>query len=940
MSKIRDSIVIKGAKEHNLKNIDVEIPRNKLVVITGLSGSGKSSLAFDTIYAEGQRRYVESLSNYARQFLQQLQKPEVESIDYLPPAIAIDQKSTSRNPRSTVSTVTEIYDYLRLMFAHIGVPHCPKCGKKVKKQSASQIINAVLSKAAGKKILILAPVIREKKGEYKHIFETIRKEGFSRSRVDGQIVHVEDSIDLKKYVKHTIEIVVDRITVSTEHKKRLAGSIETALQHGKGLSTIVFPDHEETFSEHYACTDCGINIAEITPRMFSFNAPYGACPECNGLGAKLEFSPDLIFINKHLPIRHSTSKMINLNDTYYGMMLESVGKKYGFDLDTIVNELNEDQWNVMLYGTGNESVSMTWEMGKNKNTGFSGNLQFNRAYEGVINSLKRRYLQTTSEHMRSNMRRYMAEETCHTCHGARLKPEVLAVKIHGLNISDITHMSIEQLSTFFDDLKLSAHDEHIAHELIKKIRSKLFFLKNVGIGYLTLDRKAGSLSGGEAQRIRLATQIGTGLIGVVYVLDEPSIGLHQRDNQKLINTLRQLRDVGNTVIVVEHDEETIRCADHVIDMGPKAGKHGGEIIYAGDLKGLLKHPDSITAKYLNNEYSAILNGKKRLENKKFIEIKKAAQNNLKEVDVKIPLSKFVCITGVSGSGKSSLINEVFYKAVAQRLYKSVDHPGKHEEITGLENIDKVIRVNQDPIGKTPRSNPATYTGVFTHIRDLFAATKDSAMRGYKAGRFSFNVKGGRCETCQGDGLKKIEMAFLPDVYVPCEVCTGKRYSAETLEITFKGKNIAEVLDMDVEQAHNFFHNIPKIKRILKTLLDVGLGYIHLGQSSTTLSGGEAQRIKLASELCKRSTGKTIYLLDEPTTGLHFADVEMLIKVLNRLVTKGNTVIVIEHNLDVIKSADHIIDLGPEGGDQGGYVVAQGTIEEVKKSKNSYTAQYL
>ena len=940
MSKISDSIIIKGAKEHNLKNIDVEIPRNKLVVITGLSGSGKSSLAFDTIYAEGQRRYVESLSNYARQFLQQLQKPDVESIDYLPPSIAIDQKSTSRNPRSTVSTVTEIYDYLRLMFAHIGVPHCPNCGKPIMRQSASQIIEAVMAKADGKKILVLAPVIREKKGEYKHVFETVRKEGFSRTRVDGNIVHIDDSIDLEKNIKHTIEIVVDRITVSAEHKKRLAGSIETALQHGKGLSTIVFPDHEETFSEHFACTDCGINLAEITPRLFSFNAPYGACPACNGLGAKLEFSPDLIFIHKHLPIRHSTSKMINLNDTYYGMMLKAVGKKYGFTLDTIVNDLTPEQMQVMLYGTGKEKVSMNWEMGKSKESMFSGNLQFNKAYEGVLNSLERRYMQTTSEHMRSNMRRYMAEETCSACHGARLNPEVLAIKIHGLNISDITHMSIDQLIIFFEALKLSKHDEHIAHELIKKIKSKLIFLQNVGIGYLTLDRKAGTLSGGEAQRIRLATQIGTGLIGVVYVLDEPSIGLHQRDNQKLIDTLMHLRDVENTVIVVEHDEETIRSADHIIDMGPLAGKNGGEVIFSGNLENLLKHPNSLTAKYMNNELSAILKTKKRIPNAHFIEIKKAAQNNLKNVDVKIPLSQLVCITGVSGSGKSSLINEVFYKAVAQRLYKSVDHPGKYEEITGLEHIDKVIRVNQDAIGKTPRSNPATYTGVFTHIRDLFAATKDAAIRGYKSGRFSFNVKGGRCETCQGDGLKKIEMAFLPDVYVPCEVCKGKRYSAETLEITFKGLNIADVLDMDVEQAHSFFHNIPKIKKVLKTLLDVGLGYIHLGQSSTTLSGGEAQRIKLASELCKRSTGKTIYLLDEPTTGLHFADVEMLIKVLDRLVTKGNTVIVIEHNMDVIKSSDYIIDLGPEGGDKGGYVLAQGTIEDVKKCKESYTAQYL
>jgi excinuclease ABC subunit A len=938
--KLKKCISIRGAKEHNLKNINIDIPRDQLVVITGLSGSGKSSLAFDTIYAEGQRRYVESLSNYARQFLQQMQEPKVDSVEGLPPAIAIDQKSTSRNPRSTVGTVTEIFDYLRLLFSHIGIPHCPKCGKKIQKQSASQISHSIDNYEKGTDIILLAPVVRNKKGEYKQLFNQIEKDGFLRVRVNGEIYKTTDTIPLTKTKKHTIEIVVDRIKISNGTTKRLAESVETALKFGKGLATVLIGDDERTYSESFACVDCDVNIEEVSARMFSFNAPYGSCPECKGLGAKLVFSEELVIPDKNKPLRHATSKVININDTYIGMMVNSVGKSFGFSLDTVVSEMTESQLNILYYGTGHQKVDVDWKLGKNKNSKFKGTIQFSQTFEGIIGNLDRRYYQTESEHMRFHLRRYMRESSCRVCNGKRLRKEMLAVKFQDLDIIDVTRMNIESLLNFFKTLKLTDYEQNVAEDLIKKIITKLVFLNDVGIGYLTLDRKAATLSGGEAQRIRLATQIGSGLIGVVYVLDEPSIGLHQRDNEKLIKTLKKLRDTGNSVIVVEHDEDTILNADHVIDIGPKAGKAGGKIIFEGTPSVLMNKKNSTTAQFLRKEKTAVLQNKKRISNDHWIKIKGAKENNLKNINVKIPLSKFVCISGVSGSGKSSLINEIFCKEVARRLNKSIIPSGKHESISGLDHIDKLIKINQDPIGKTPRSNPATYTGVFDHIRNVFTLTKESSIRGYKPGRFSFNVKGGRCEVCQGDGLKKIEMAFLPDVYVPCEECGGKRYNRETLEVAFKGLNIAEVLNLDVNQAFDLFQNIPKIKRILQTLIDVGLGYIHLGQSSTTLSGGEAQRIKLASELCKRSTGKTVYVLDEPTTGLHFADTKLLIEVLNRLVESGNTVIVIEHNLDVIKSADYLIDLGPDGGEKGGAVVAFGSLATVRKSKKSYTATYL
>lgn len=932
-------IVIKGAKEHNLKNIDLTIPRNKLVVITGLSGSGKSSLAFDTIYAEGQRRYVESLSNYARQFLQQMQKPEVEHIEGLSPAIAIDQKSTSRNPRSTVGTITEIYDYLRLLFAHIGKPHCFKCGKPISKQSSSQIINEILSLPEETKLEISAPVVKAQKGEFKNVLESIRKDGFVRARIDGEIKYIEEPISLNKNTKHTIEIVIDRLKVKSESKSRIADSLEIALKAGKGIVNILTDQGEKLYSEHFACMDCGINMEEISPRMFSFNAPFGACPSCNGLGAKLEFSPELVFPDKNVPLRYA-SMILNLNNTYFSRMVVAVGKKYGFTLDTLVKDLTEKQLQIILYGSGKEKFDFNWQLGKSGTSKFSGDLYFSNEYEGVIGNLTRRYMQTNSENMRFSMRRYMIDKECSECNGLRLKKEILAILVHGYNIGQVTKMDIESAIQFFQELHLTEHELQIASELIKEIKLRLNFLQNVGLGYLTLNRKAGTLSGGESQRIRLATQIGSGLVGVLYVLDEPSIGLHQRDNKQLIKTLEKLRDLGNTVIVVEHDEETIRSADHIIDLGPGAGKYGGDLVFEGTIKELIASNDSNTADYLTGKRKIELINRKRIKNYKYIEVVKASENNLKNVTVKFPLSKMICVTGVSGSGKSSLVNEVLYKAVAKKINKSKIPPGKHESIKGIKYIDKVIIINQDPIGKTPRSNPATYTGVFDHIRSLFSSTKESQKRGYKQGRFSFNVKGGRCESCQGDGLKKIEMAFLPDVYVSCEACKGKRYNSETLEITYKGLNIADILGLSVAEAYDFFHNIPKIKRILQTLMDVGLSYIHLGQSSTTLSGGEAQRIKLSSELSKRSTGKTLYILDEPTTGLHFADVELLIRVLDRLVSKGNTIVVIEHNVDVIRNADHIIDIGPEGGNSGGQIVAFGTVEELKKSIDSYTGCFL
>ncbi len=940
MASMQNSIIIKGARQHNLKNINLEIPRDKLIVITGLSGSGKSSLAFDTIYAEGQRRYVESLSAYARQFLEQMQKPEVESVTGLSPAISIDQKTTSRNPRSTVGTITEIYDYLRLLYTHIGKPHCPECGKLIQRQTASQIIDELLQLPFETKLSLLAPVIRGKKGEAKQLLEMVRKEGFLRVRVNGVMHDIEESITIDKNKKNTIEIVVDRLVIRPEDKTRLSDSVETSLKFGKGLVVALTDPKEMLYSENYACIECQINLPEISPRVFSFNAPYGACTECNGLGAKLEFAPELVFPDLTLPLRYASQKIINLDNTYFGMMVEAVARKYGFTLDTPMDQLTKEQRHFVLYGTGVQEVDGTWHLGKSGRSNFSGQINFSKPFEGIMGNLHRRYLETQSEPMRFHMRRFMKETVCSSCKGQRLKKEILAIRVQGINIAELTQKTIEEALQWFAALQLTEQEAHIAHELIKEISVRLSFLKNVGLDYIALNRKAATLSGGEAQRIRLATQIGSGLMGVLYVLDEPSIGLHQRDNQRLIQTLRKLCDTGNTVIVVEHDEETIRAADFVVDMGPAAGKYGGEVIFAGTVDQLLAFPYSMTAQYMNGQLKIELPHRIRLENSNVLAIFGAQENNLKNIDVEIPLSKLVCVTGVSGSGKSTLVHDILYKSVAQHFYNSVATPGKHRKITGFQHIDKVIIINQEAIGRTPRSNPATYTGVFDPIRELFVKTKESAIRGYKSGRFSFNVKGGRCETCEGDGLIKIEMNFLPDVYVTCEACHGKRYNRETLEVRFKGVSIADVLDMTALEAYEFFQHIPKISRVLKTLVDVGLGYIHLGQSATTLSGGEAQRIKLSSELCRRSTGKTLYILDEPTTGLHFADVSLLMEVLNRLVETGNTVLIIEHNLDVIRLSDYIIDLGPDGGNRGGQVIVHGSPEVVAKNKKSYTGQFL
>lgn len=935
---MNDYIEIRGAKVNNLKNIDLKIPRDKLVVITGLSGSGKSSLAFDTIYAEGQRRYVESLSSYARQFLGMKDKPDVEYIEGLSPAISIDQKTTSRNPRSTVGTVTEIYDYLRLLYARIGVPHCPNCGRIIKQQTIDQILDAIMDLGEGTKIQVLAPVVRGRKGEYSKLLEDARKDGFVRVRVDGTVYDLgEDDIQIDKKKKHNIEIVVDRLVVKDEIRNRLADSVETALKSANKLVLVDVVGKEELlFSQNYACPDCNISIEELTPRMFSFNNPYGACPVCSGLGTLLKMDPDLIIPDRSKTLLNGGIKGMGWStakDSMGLMYIRSLGKHYKVDVEKPIYELPEEFLDKVMYGTGDEKIDFKYE-------GSSGVRTFTAPFEGIVNTMERRFRETTSNGMREFYEMYMSESHCPGCDGARLKKESLAVTIGDKNIYELTSMSVFEIREFLRKLKFTEKEEMIAHQIMKELNARLSFLVDVGLDYLTLSRNASTLSGGEAQRIRLATQIGSGLMGVLYILDEPSIGLHQRDNEKLLMTLKKLRDQGNTLIVVEHDEDTMYAADHIIDIGPGAGVHGGEVVGQGTAKEIMKCPRSITGKYLSGELKIEVPKKRRKGNGKKIEIVKAHENNLQDVTVKIPLGVMTVVTGVSGSGKSSLINEVLYKKLARDLNRANTKPGKCEKIKGIENLDKVINIDQSPIGRTPRSNPATYTGVFDLIRDLFAETSEAKARGYSKGRFSFNVSGGRCEACEGDGIIKIEMHFLSDVYVPCDVCGGTRYSKETLEVKYKGKNIAEVLDMTVEEALEFFTNIPKIKSKLQTILDVGLGYIKLGQSSTTLSGGEAQRIKLATELSKHSTGKTLYILDEPTTGLHMADVHRLIDILNRLVDSGNTVVVIEHNLDVIKTADYIIDLGPEGGIRGGQIVTTGIPEEVAKCDASYTGQFL
>ena len=940
------NLIIKGAKEHNLKNIDIVIPRDKMVVLTGLSGSGKSSLAFDTIYAEGQRRYVESLSAYARQFLGQMEKPDVESIEGLSPAISIDQKTTSKNPRSTVGTVTEIYDYLRLMYARIGVPHCPICGRVIAQQSLDQIVSSIMSLPEGTRMLILAPVVRERKGEHEKVLERVRKEGFSRVRIDGIIYEInEEEIKLAKTHKHSIEIVVDRMIVKPGIESRLSESVEMALTHGEGLMIVSTqmkaeePAYEDMiFSTMLACPEHGVSIEELEPRMFSFNSPFGACTSCKGLGFIQQVDPDLIVTDRGLSINDGALGGIFSSmeeGTYYHRMVAALAEVHKVNLDLPFDQLPQDFVQELLYGTKNKKLSYYYE---SRNGGYKSFM--NHSFEGVINNLERRYKDTNSDYIRGKIEDFMSLIPCDSCGGKRLKPEVLAVTVGDKSIAEFTGLSIREALKFVEDLKLSDKDQRIAHQIIKEISSRLLFLVNVGLDYLTMSRSAGSLSGGESQRIRLATQIGSSLVGVLYILDEPSIGLHQKDNQKLLKTLRNLTDIGNTLLIVEHDEETMHAADHIIDIGPGAGIHGGEVVAQGTIEDIIGCKESITGQYLSGVKKIEVPAERRTPNGKTIKIIGAQENNLKSIDVAFPLGLFIAVTGVSGSGKSSLINEILYKSIASSLNNAKSKPGKHKAITGLENIDKIINIDQSPIGRTPRSNPATYTGVFTPIRDLFAQLSESKIRGYEKGRFSFNVKGGRCESCSGDGIIKIEMHFLPDVYVPCEVCKGKRYNRETLEVKYKGKSIYDVLAMNVEEALDFFKNIPTITRQLKTLSEVGLGYIKLGQPSTQLSGGEAQRIKLASELSKRSTGRTLYILDEPTTGLHFADVDRLIQVLGRLVDGGNTVIVIEHNLEVIKVSDYVIDLGPDGGDRGGEVIGTGTPEELTKIEKSYTGVYL
>ncbi len=938
---MNDKIVIKGAKEHNLKNINLEIPRDKLVVITGLSGSGKSSLAFDTLYAEGQRRYVESLSSYARQFLGLMEKPDVESIEGLSPAISIDQKTTSKNPRSTVGTVTEIYDYIRLLYARVGVPYCPNCGKKIEKQSIDQIVDNVMKLKEGTRIQILAPVVRSRKGEYTKLFEDLQKDGFARVRVDGEIYDLTDMEDVKidKKKKHEIEIVVDRLVIKPEITARLTESIEVALKHADNLVLIdVVGDKTILYSCNYACPDCGFSFPELTPRMFSFNNPYGACPKCSGIGYLMKMDEDLIIPDKNKTLYDGVkafgSSTMKKGDTMARMYFESIGEHYGIDIkNKKIKDLPRDFLDKILYGTGDEEIDFEY-------SSYAGVRKFTAPFEGVIPTLERRHNETKSQGMRDFYEMYMSNMHCDECNGARLKKEILCIKIGDKNINELTDMSIRQIQQFLRNLELTDSQKMIAEMILKEVDARLQFLIDVGLEYLTLSRSAGTLSGGEAQRIRLATQIGSGLTGVLYILDEPSIGLHQRDNEKLIGTLKKLRDLGNTLIVVEHDEDTMYAADQIIDIGPGAGVHGGNVMAQGTAEEIKQVKGSITGDYLSGRKQIHVPSQRRKGNKKCIEVVGATENNLKNISVKFPLGVFTCVTGVSGSGKSTLVNEVLYKNIAQQLNGASEKPGKCKQIKGLNNIDKIINIDQSPIGRTPRSNPATYTGAFDLIRDIFAGTNEAKMRGYAKGRFSFNVAGGRCESCNGDGVHKIEMHFLPDVYVPCEVCKGKRYNRETLEVKYKGKNIADVLDMTVEEALGFFENIPKIKNKIQTLYDVGLGYIKLGQPSTTLSGGEAQRVKLATELSKRATGKTLYILDEPTTGLHIADVHRLVDILQRLVDTGNSIIVIEHNLDLIKTADHIIDLGPEGGDTGGEVVAVGTPEQICKNEKSYTGKFL
>lgn len=929
-------IKIRGARAHNLKNINVDIPRDKLVVITGLSGSGKSSLAFDTIYAEGQRRYVESLSSYARQFLGQMDKPDVDQIDGLSPTISIDQKTTSHNPRSTVGTVTEIYDYLRLLFARVGHPHCPKCGKPITQQSVDQMIDQIRELPERTKLLVMAQVVRGKKGEHKKVLAHIRHEGYVRVRIDGEVMDIGEDIQLEKNKKHTIEVVIDRLVVREGMESRLADSLETALKLGEGVAYVQIVGGELLmFSENFACVDCGISLPEITPRMFSFNNPYGACPVCTGLGSHMEFDEELVVPDASLSVGGGVFVPLSKNLHSYAMcVMKAILENRGYSLETPWQELDKKTKQALLYGSGEERFHFRYT------NMFGEDKEYFVPFEGVMPLLARRYHETDSDEMRESYENYMTEIPCKACHGARLKPETLAVTVGGKNIDEVTRMTIREADAFFTQLTLTPREAKIARQILKEIHARLNFLLDVGLDYLTLSRSAGTLSGGEAQRIRLATQIGSGLQGVLYVLDEPSIGLHQRDNNRLLATLKHLRDLGNTLIVVEHDEDTMYAADHIIDIGPGAGAHGGRVVAEGTAEEIKKNPDSVTGAYLSRRKFIPVPQKRRPGNGKFIEVVGAAENNLKNLTVKFPLGTLTLVTGVSGSGKSTLVNEILYKGIASRLYHVKGKPGKHKKIKGLENIDKIIDIDQQPIGRTPRSNPATYTGVFDAIRDLFSQTSEARMRGYKVGRFSFNVKGGRCEACKGDGILKIEMHFLPDVYVPCEVCKGARYNRETLEVRYKGKNISEVLDMTIDEAVDFFANVPRIARKLKIIQDVGLGYIKLGQPATTLSGGEAQRVKLATELSRRSTGKTLYILDEPTTGLHTADIHKLLDILQRLVAGGDTVVVIEHNLDVIKTADYIIDLGPEGGDKGGTVVATGRPEDIVKVPESYTGKFL
>ena len=935
---MKDIIRIKGAKEHNLKNINIEIPRNQLVVITGVSGSGKSSLAFDTLYAEGQRRYVESLSSYARQFLGLMEKPDVELIEGLSPAISIDQKTTSKNPRSTVGTVTEIYDYLRLLYARIGIPYCPNCGRKIEKQTIDQIVDEVMKLKEGTKIQVLAPIVRGKKGEFVKLIQNFSKQGFVRARIDGQVIELTDDIEIDRKKKHNIELIVDRLVMKADIRNRLAESIEISLKNSDNLVIIdIIGNEEKLFSANYACAHCGISIGELTPRMFSFNNPFGACPSCMGIGYLMKIDEDLVIPDKNKTLYDGVkafgASTMKKSETMAKMYFESIAKHYNVNINQPIKNLPRDFLEKILYGTGNEKIDFEYSSA-------SGVRKFTTPFEGVIPILERRYSETKSQGMRDFYEMYMSNSPCNTCHGARLKNESLCVKVGDKNIKEVTDMPINQIKEYINCLNLTRKEEMIASQIFKELNKRLQFLIDVGLEYLTLSRSAGSLSGGEAQRIRLATQIGSSLTGVLYILDEPSIGLHQRDNDKLIATLKKLRDLGNTVLVVEHDEDTMYAADQIIDIGPGPGIHGGNVIAQGTAEEIKKVTNSITGQYLSGRKQILVPKKRRKPNGKYIEIKGATQNNLKNIDVKIPLGVFNCITGVSGSGKSTLIDEVLYKSISKQLNNSHEKPGKCKEVNGIENIDKIINIDQSPIGKTPRSNPATYTGVFDIIRDIFANTNEAKMRGYQKGRFSFNVQGGRCEACSGDGIIRIGMHFLPDIYVPCEVCKGKRYNYETLEVKYKGKNIADVLDMTVEESLEFFKNIPRIKQKIQTLYDVGLGYIKLGQSSTTLSGGEAQRVKLATELSKKATGKTLYILDEPTTGLHIADVHKLVEILHRLVDTGNTIVVIEHNLDLIKTADYIIDLGPEGGEKGGQILQVGTPEQVIKNEKSYTGQFL